>query len=316
MRVVVALGGNAVLVRGESPDADVQEHRVRSAVEALVPLAKEHQLVLTHGNGPQVGVLAVESARDDSLTRPYPLDVLTAQTQGMIGYWFLQALHGALPGTPVVGLVTRTLVSSSDPACTNPEKFVGPVYDEHTAGQLASRFGWTVRPDGARWRRVVPSPSPVAILEMALIQKLVHSGMTVVCAGGGGIPVTRDPTGVIRGVEAVVDKDATAALLAEEVGADAMLILTDVEAVFSDFRTDHQRPIGLVSPGSLRSREFPAGSMRPKVEAACRFVERTGGIAGIGSLTEPLAILEGGAGTLITPTGASSPLVSPARSVI
>ena len=303
MRVVVALGGNAVLTRGEPPDAGIQEQHIRAAVAALVPLVTTHQLVFTHGNGPQVGVLAVESSKDPSLTRPYPLDVLSAQTQGMIGYWLLQALHDELPGTPVAGIITRTLVSRSDVAFGDPRKFVGPAYDEKGARQVADRFGWTVRADGACWRRVVPSPAPVEILEIPLIRRLVNTGVMVVCAGGGGIPVARDPAGRLVGVEGVVDKDLTAALLAEELDADALLILTDVEAVFSDFNTPRQRPIRHASPDLLRSLELPPGSMGPKVEAACRFVERTAGFAGIGALGEAAAILEGRAGTAVTATG-------------
>ena len=303
MRIVVALGGNAVLARGEPPDAGIQERHVQEAVEALVPLVTSHQLVFTHGNGPQVGLLALESSMDPSLTRPYPLDVMSAQTQGMIGYWVLQALHDELPGTPVAGIITRTLVSRSDDAFGDPRKFVGPAYDERRARRVANRFGWTVRSDGACWRRVVPSPAPVEILEIALIRRLVNSGVTVVCAGGGGIPVARDPAGKLAGVEGVVDKDLTAALLAEGLDAEALLILTDVEAVFADFSTPDQRPIRHASPDFLRSLDFPPGSMGPKVEAACRFVDRTGGFAGIGALGDAHAILEGRAGTTITVTG-------------
>lgn len=303
MRVVVALGGNAVLARGESPDADIQERHVRQAVRGLLPLARTHELVITHGNGPQVGVLAVESTTDQSLSRPYPLDVLGAQTQGMIGYWLLQALDEQLPGSPTAGVITRTLVSSSDPAFDDPQKFVGPVYQGESAKRLASEYAWTVRPDGMGLRRVVPSPAPLAIIEIPLIRRLVNSGVTVVCAGGGGIPVVRGPFGTLTGVEAVVDKDATAALLAEELDADALLMLTDVTAVFTDYGTDDERPIRLTRPASLRSLKFPAGSMAPKVNAACRFVERTGGLAGIGALVDAEAILKGRAGTVVTPTG-------------
>lgn len=301
MRVLVALGGNAVLTRGEPPDADIQEHHVRAAVQALLPVARSHELVLTHGNGPQVGVLAVESATDPSLTRPYPLDVLTAQTQGMIGYWLLQALEEGLPGAAVAALVSRTIVSESDPAFTDPQKFVGPVYGAEEARRIAEQSRWVVKADGPYWRRVVPSPAPVGILEIPLIRTLVDSGVTVVCSGGGGIPVVREPTGRLKGVEAVVDKDATAALLAEQLGAEVLLMLTDVAAVFRDYDTDHQAPIHLTTPPLLRSLRFPGGSMGPKVDAACRFVERTGGIAGIGALAEAEAILKGRAGTLVMP---------------
>ncbi|HET6915391.1 MAG TPA: carbamate kinase [Acidimicrobiales bacterium] len=306
MRVVVALGGNALLVRGESPDADIQLHHVRSAVEALVPLASHHQLILTHGNGPQVGLLALESAKDPALTRPYPLDVLSAQTQGMIGYWLLQELERALPHRRLAALITRTLVDGRDPAFDDLQKFVGPVYDEPDARRLASQLGWVIKPDGRYWRRVVASPAPVGIVDMPLILELVNNNITVICAGGGGVPVAPDGSGHLSGVEAVVDKDATAAILAEQAGADALLMLTDVPAVYSAYKTDHERPIRVTGPAFLRSLQFPPGSMKPKVEAACRFVERTGRMAAIGALSDAAAILAGDAGTVITPAGVAS----------
>ena len=216
MRVVIALGGNALLERGEAPNSDIQETHVVSAVTALAPLAGQHQLLITHGNGPQVGVLALESARDPALSHPYPFDVLGAQTQGMIGYWLVQALRGAVPGQPAGCLLSRTVVRADDPAFGNPTKFVGPVYDEAQARQLAAERGWDVRQDGTAWRRVVPSPEPVALVELDMIKLLAGSGAIVVCAGGGGIPVVRDDKGALRGVEAVVDKDLTAALLARD----------------------------------------------------------------------------------------------------
>lgn len=306
MRVVVALGGNALLVRGESPDADIQLHHVRSAVEALVPLASDHQLILTHGNGPQVGVLALESAKDPALTRPYPLDVLSAQTQGMIGYWLLQELERALPNRKLAALITRTLVDGRDPAFDDPQKFVGPVYEEPEATRLASQFGWVVKADGRYFRRVVASPAPIEIVDMPLILELVNNNVTVICAGGGGVPVVSDESGRLSGVEAVVDKDATAAILAERAEADALLMLTDVAAVYSAYKTDHERPIRVTGPAFLRSLQFPPGSMKPKVEAACRFVERTGRMAAIGALSDAAAILAGDAGTVIAPAGVAS----------
>jgi carbamate kinase len=265
VRVVAALGGNALLQRGEKPDADIQEHHVEQAVDALAPLARAHDLVLTHGNGPQVGMLALESARDTALTRPYSLDVLGAQTQGMIGYWLSRALHGAAPGRAVGCLVGQTRVDAGDPAFASPTKFVGPVYQEKEALDLAAERGWTVRRDGAAWRRVVPSPEPLELLELPLIRLLVDSGALVVCAGGGGIPVVADASGALRGVEAVVDKDLTAALLARAVDAGALLLLTDVDAVIDGFGTPRARPIRHATPGELRARSFPAGSMGPKV---------------------------------------------------
>ncbi len=322
MKVVAALGGNALLERGERPDSDIQESHIARAAAALSPLLREHDLVITHGNGPQVGVLAVESAGDTSLSRPYPFDVLGAQTQGMIGYWLIQALdraatrdaaqrgvldHGAAHGgrwaKPVVCLICRTLVKADDPAFAEPTKFVGPVYDQATASALGARHGWEMRRDGQAWRRVVPSPEPASLVELDMIRLLAGRGVTVICAGGGGIPVVADDEGGLRGVEAVVDKDLTAALLAEEIGADALLLLTDVPAVLDGYGTAGARPIRRVTPAQLRGRlaagAFAAGSMGPKVEAACRFAAATGGMAAIGRLDDAQVLLDGTAGTIV-----------------
>jgi len=301
MRIVAALGGNALLERGEKPDADIQESHVRQAVAALAPLARAHELVVTHGNGPQVGMLALESARDPALSRPYALDVLGAQTQGMIGYWLVRALRGAAPGRLAGCLVCQVRVDPDDPAFASPTKFVGPVYHEEEARDLAAERGWVVRRDGTAWRRVVPSPEPLELLELPLIRVLLEGGALVVCAGGGGIPVVADSSGALSGVEAVVDKDLTSALLARAVDADALLLLTDVEAVIDGFGTPDARPIRHVTPSEMRARSFPAGSMGPKVEAACRFAEATGRMAAIGHLDAAPAMLRGSAGTIISP---------------
>jgi carbamate kinase len=298
---MVALGGNALLKRGERPDSDIQESHVASAVQALKPLLDSHQLVITHGNGPQVGVLALESAGDPALSRPYPFDVLGAQTQGMIGYWLIQALQAAAPAKPAVCLICRTVVHTGDPAFDHPAKFVGPGYDKATAVQLAADHGWDIREDGTSWRRVVPSPEPAAVVELETIRLLMRQGLIVVCAGGGGVPVVSDGAGRLRGVEAVVDKDLTAALLAQAVGADALLLLTDVEAVINGYGTPGARPIRRVTTTELRAGTFPDGSMGPKVEAACRFVEQTGAMAAIGRLDDAGALLDGTAGTTIVP---------------
>jgi carbamate kinase len=332
VKVVAALGGNALLERGEPPDSDVQESHIARAAAALSPLLREHDVVITHGNGPQVGVLAVESAGDPSLSHPYPFDVLGAQTQGMIGYWLVQALeraairesarhgvvehgaaHGGRAAKPAVCLICRTLVKEDDPAFAEPSKFVGPVYDQATASRLAAAHGWEMRRDGLAWRRVVPSPEPASLVELDMIRLLASRGVTVVCAGGGGVPVVAGPEGGFRGVEAVVDKDLTAALLAQEIGADALLLLTDVPAVQDGYGTPDARPIHRATPAHLRARlragAFPAGSMGPKVEAACRFAAATGGMAAIGCLDDAQALLDGRAGTTVqqttTPTGAS-----------
>ena len=307
MRIVAALGGNALLKRGEPPDSAIQERHVISAVRALAPLAAGHELVITHGNGPQVGLLALESASDPALARPYPFDVLGAQTQGMIGYWLTQALANALPDRQVTCLISRTLVRADDPAFAHPAKFVGPVYDESQARALAASQHWDIRQDGAAWRRVVPSPEPADLIELPAIRLLLDHRAIVVCSGGGGIPVAVNGTGGLRGVEAVVDKDLTAALLAIRLHADALLLLTDMAAVQDGFGTPQARPIGRVSSTWLRARSFPAGSMGPKVEAACRFAEATGKLAAIGQLTDAAALLAQSAGTIIlNETGAET----------
>ncbi|HTX63604.1 MAG TPA: carbamate kinase [Acidimicrobiales bacterium] len=299
MRVVVALGGNALLERSERPDAEVQEHHVGTAVDALAPIADEHDLVVTHGNGPQVGVLANESERDATLSRPYPFDALGAQTQGMIGYWLLQALENARPRRRVAALVTQTVVVESDPAFAAPAKFVGPLFDAETARHLARERSWTLREDEAGWRRVVASPAPVDVVELPVIEALLAGGAVVVCAGGGGVPVVRDRSGRLRGVEAVVDKDLTAALLAGALRADALVILTDVDSVQAEHGTASARPLGRVTVTELRSMSFPPGSRGPKVEAVCRFVEATGGVGAIGRLADAPLLLAGRVGTQV-----------------
>jgi carbamate kinase len=299
MRLVVALGGNALLRRGEVQSAEVQQKHVAAAVEALAPLARDHDLVITHGNGPQVGLLALESAADPTLPRSYPFDVLGAQTQGMVGYFLLQALENALPGQQVASLICQTLVDPDDEAFTHPTKFIGPIYAEGEGRRLAGLWGWVIHQDGTSWRRVVPSPEPQALVELPTIRTLVGDAVLVICAGGGGIPVSRDADGKLRGVEAVIDKDLTASLLARELNADALLLLTDVDAVEVDFGTDAARPIRHTHPADMRSISFPAGSMGPKVDAACRFVEATGHKAMIGRLEDASALLAGSKGTVI-----------------
>jgi len=300
VRIVAALGGNALLERGEPPEDEIQEAHVAAAVRALAPLADGNDLVITHGNGPQVGMLALESARDPALARPYPFDVLGAQSQGMIGYWLLQSLRNALPGRPAACLVSRTVVARDDPAFADPVKFVGPVYSEEEARRLAAGGGWRIRRDGTGYRRVVPSPEPAELLDLPAVQALLAVGMIVVCSGGGGVPVVREG-GQVRGVEAVVDKDLAAALLARELRADALLLLTDVPAVQDGYGTAEARPIRRASVRQLRARDFPAGSMGPKVEAACRFAEATGKPAAIGRLADAPELLAQRTGTVVTP---------------
>jgi len=300
MRIVAALGGNALLERGEKADSDIQESHVREAVAALGPLARDHDLIITHGNGPQVGLLALESARDGRLSHPFPFDALGAQTQGMIGYWLARELAGTVPGRRIGCMICQTLIDPGDPAFADPSKFVGPLYTQAQARALQAQHRWAMRRDGAAWRRVVPSPEPRELIELPLIQLLADSGALVVCAGGGGVPVVRDTTGRLRGVEAVVDKDLTAAVLAGAINADALLLLTDVEAVVEEFGTAEAHPIRQGTPAQLRALRLPAGSMGPKVEAACRFAETTGRTAAIGRLDQAAALFAGSAGTVVT----------------
>jgi carbamate kinase len=301
MRVVVALGGNALLERGERADACVQRRHMRAAARALAPLAAEHQLILCHGNGPQVGMLAVESEDDRSLSSPYPLDVLGAQTQGMIGYWLAQELRNAGIASPIACVLTQTVVDSFDPAFEDPTKFVGPVYDRHRAVRLAKQRNWHIAPDGQMWRRVVASPQPRRVLEQSILRQLVYAHNVVVCAGGGGAPVIEDDTGQMRGVDAVVDKDLVAALIAKELLADALLVLTDVPGVMRNFGSDAARVIPSIEVADLRAADFPDGSMRPKIDACVRYVEATHGLAVIGALADASRMLDGTAGTVIVP---------------
>ncbi len=295
-RIVAALGGNALLRRGESPDAATQQRNIDTAVRALAALAQQHELVVTHGNGPQVGLLALQSAAYGDVA-PYPLDVLGAESEGMIGYLVEQGLENALPGRRVATLLTQVVVDAGDPAFARPTKPIGPVYDAETAATLARERRWAVAADGPGFRRVVASPEPREIVELEAIRLLVEAGIVVVCTGGGGIPVTRN--GALHGVEAVIDKDLAAALLAAELGADFLLLLTDVAAVEADWGSPSARPIREAAPAELRASTFAAGSMGPKVEAACRFVERTGGTAGIGALADAGEIVAGRRGTII-----------------
>lgn len=298
MRLVVALGGNALLRRGEPLTASNQREHVRMAAQALAPLARQHQLVITHGNGPQVGLLALQSAAY-SAVESYPLDVLGAETQGMIGYLIEQELDQILGSQPpVVTLLTQVEVDSEDPAFNDPTKFVGPVYERTEAERLAEARGWAVKPDGDKWRRVVPSPLPKRILDTKVVELLLDHGVVVICAGGGGIPIVRHEHQLL-GVEAVIDKDRASALLAKELRADLFIMLTDIEAIYLDFGAPSQRALGSVTPDELRRYTFPAGSMGPKVEAACDFAEATGHPAIIGALSEVAELLQGASGTRV-----------------
>ncbi len=300
MRIVVALGGNALLKRGEPMTADVQRANVRVAATSLAALIGDgHQIIITHGNGPQVGLLALQSAAGPK-DGNYPLDILGAESEGMIGYLIEQELNGLLPaGALVATLLTQVRVNTSDPAFLAPTKPIGPVYDEVTAHRLAAERGWRVAPDGDNWRRVVASPEPKEIMEMTVIALLVDRGVTVICAGGGGIPVAARPDGSLVGVEAVIDKDRASGLLARQLNADMLLLLTDVDAVSIDFGEPNARRIARAGAATLAAIQFAAGSMGPKVEAASQFVIATGRPAAIGRLQDALAILHGTAGTRI-----------------
>jgi carbamate kinase len=307
MRIVIALGGNALLRRGEAPSAEAQRRNLHAAATALAEIALEHSLVVTHGNGPQVGLLAIQSEAVSDI-EPLPLDILGAQTQGMIGYMIEDELRDELAGQrEVATLLTQVEVDASDPAFESPTKPIGPVYNEATAKRLARHRDWTVARDGKYWRRVVPSPLPLRILEIHSIRLLMTANVVVICAGGGGVPVVADIAGGWRGVEAVVDKDLSAALLAEQLDADALLLLTDVEAVYEGWETDQAKPIRKATPDSLRRMSFATGSMGPKVEAACRFVEADHGnirttdrVAYIGALADAGEMLGGEAGTRVS----------------
>ena len=301
MRVVVALGGNALLKRGEPMTAEAQRGNVRTAAPALASVAGRHQLVLSHGNGPQVGLLALQAAAYTEV-EAYPLDVLGAQTEGMIGYVLEQELGNLLPvEVPFATILTMVEVDPADPAFKDPTKFVGPVYDKAQADQFAADKGWVFKPDGDRWRRVVPSPEPRRIFEIRPIRWLLDKDVVVICAGGGGVPTMFLPDGdrTLTGVEAVIDKDLATELLAREVGADLFIMATDVDGVYTGWGTPEQRKLERVTPSELRELPFAAGSMGPKVEAAVRFVEATGNRAAIGGLHEIEAIVDGHAGTQV-----------------
>lgn len=301
MRIVVALGGNALLKRGEPMTAASQHTNVRIAAAALADLARDHQIIVAHGNGPQVGLMALQAATF-ALENPWPLDILGAETEGMIGYLIEQELMNALPpGTDCATLLTRVEVDPQDPAFDQPTKPIGPVYTAEEAKLVRAEHQWSMVEEATGGlRRVVPSPLPVAVLNLAPIRLLVEAGVCVICAGGGGIPVVRGEDGKMDGVEAVIDKDRTASLLAQALQADVLLMLTDVEAVFRDWGGHDQAAIGRITPDAVDAMEFAAGSMGPKITAACGFVRTGGQMAGIGRLQDARAIVEGRAGTQVS----------------
>jgi carbamate kinase len=300
MRILVALGGNALLRRGEPMTADAQRANVQIAAASLAAIYAVNELVITHGNGPQVGLLALQGAayKPDEV---YPLDVLGAQTEGMIGYMIEQELGNLLPfEVPFATILTMVEVDRDDPGFSNPTKFIGPVYSESDAERLKTEKGWAMKQDGDKWRKVVPSPQPKQIFEVRPIRWLLERGTIVIAAGGGGIPTVYEPGRKLRGIEAVIDKDLCSELLSRQLEADFFLMATDAEAVFLDWGKPTAKAFRRANPAAIRDYTFPAGSMGPKVEAACHFVEVTGKQAGIGALKDLAAILRGEAGTTIT----------------
>ncbi len=299
MKIVVALGGNALLQRGEPPTAEIQRGHAGEAMSAIAELARKHDVVLTHGNGPQVGLLALQASAYTDVPA-YPLDVLGAESEGMIGYVLEQELENRLPGRSVATVLTQVVVDPEDPGFSRPTKPIGQIYTEEEALLLQRERGWSIAPDNHHFRRVVASPQPLRIVELSAIKTLVDSGALVVCTGGGGIPVAEEADGTLTGVEAVIDKDLAGELLARSLNADYLLMPTDVNAVIEDWGTPEAKPIRHTTAAKMRQLEFASGSMGPKVEAACRFVEATGGTAAIGALEDAVDILAGKAGTTIS----------------
>lgn len=306
MRMVIALGGNALLKRGEPPEAGIQQGNIHCAAGAIAGIAARHEVILTHGNGPQVGLLALQASAYHE-TAPYPLDVLDAESQGMIGHLLELELRNRLPQHEIITLLTQIQVAPDDPAFRRHSKPIGPHYPESEALRLAREHRWEMAAADGSWRRMVASPQPHRILAIATIRRLLEAGVLVICAGGGGIPVAVDPDGTLRGIEAVIDKDLAAALLARELEAGVLLLLTDVDAVYLDWGKPQSRPLhGTYAPDALRRHAFAPGSMGPKVEAACRFAEH-GGTAIIGHLEQAVELLQGKCGTRIVPK--DSPLL-------
>jgi carbamate kinase len=302
MRVVAALGGNALLRRGEPMTVENQVTNVALACAHLAPLTESHDLVISHGNGPQIGLLALEGAAYKPVPA-YPLDVLGAETQGMVGYLIERELRNRLsPDRAVATLLTMIEVDPADPAFGRPTKPIGPVYSESEAAEH-QQSGWIFRPDGDGMRRVVPSPAPRRIVEHPQVLALVDSGCVVICAGGGGIPTAVNDAEDLYGVEAVIDKDLASCVLAIDVAADVFVMATDTPAVYLGFGSEAQRRITAAHPDAILSEhhdEFAEGSMLPKVTAACNFARESGKAAVIGQLADIEAMVAGTAGTRIS----------------
>lgn len=307
MKIVITLGGNALLRRGEALSAENQRRNIEIAVGALARLAVHHDLVLSHGNGPQVGLLALQNeayAKENAAVPTYPFDILGAQSQAMVGYMFAQALSRALkniaPDRQIASIITQSEVDPEDPAFQNPTKFIGAMMTEEEADEARRNRGWTVKQDGDGYRRVVASPQPLRIVEFPVIKRLVDMGTLVISCGGGGVPVVRDKDG-LRGVEAVIDKDFAGSILATELCADLLVIATDVDGVYENWGTPESRLIRRATPDELLQMGFAKGSMGPKIEAVCRFVKATGKPAVIGSLDNIETVVAGDSGTWVVP---------------
>ena len=305
MRIVVALGGNALLKRGEPMTAQNQSANIRLAAEQLAKVKPKNELIISHGNGPQVGLLALQHAAyyaQDSKIEPYPLDVLVSQTVGMIGYMLQQELTNLLPTTPTQTLVTQVIVDEHDPAFSKPSKPIGQVYTQAEAEKLAAEKGWTVMPDGQYYRRAVPSPKPQDVTGINAVKALLAQDHIVICGGGGGVPCVKNAQGQLTGVEAVVDKDLATAVIANQLDADLFIIATYVNAACVNFQKEGERKIAKANPAALEalSAEFAAGSMGPKVQAVINFVKATGKDAAIGSLADIEDIVAGKAGTRVS----------------
>ena len=300
MRIVIALGGNALLRRGEPLTAENQRQNVRIACEQIAKVWPNNELVIAHGNGPQVGLLALQGAAYTDVPT-YPLDVLGAESVGMIGYMIQQELGNLVPfEVPFATLLSQVEVDINDPAFKNPTKPIGPLYTKEEAERLAKEKNWSIAQDGDKYRRVVPSPLPKRIFEIRPVKWLLEKGSIVICAGGGGIPTYYDENHNLQGVEAVIDKDLCSALLAENLDADLFIIATDVSATFVDWGKPTQKAISVASPEAISELGFAAGSMGPKVQAAINFAKQTGKDAVIGSLSDIVDIVKGKAGTRIT----------------
>ena len=300
MRVVVALGGNALLRRGQELSVENQRANISTAAKAIVQvIAAGHQVVITHGNGPQVGLLALQNESYIAGSR-FPLDILDSESMGMIGYMLEQEIANLLPkGKPTATILTRVEVAKDDPAFKHPTKPIGPVYEELEAKRIAVANGWTIGRDGNNYRRLVASPAPERILQIEVIQLLVDNGITLICAGGGGIPVIAKDDSSHAGVEAIIDKDRTSALLGNQIKADVLLLLTDIDGVYTDWGKSSQTLIKRLAIKDIGTEEFPAGSMAPKIESAAAFLIGGGRLAAIGRLEDALAMLQMKAGTQV-----------------